>query len=65
MSISSFIRLLHYLFFFCVVVVFKYVEVVCQLVPDGSLLEVRGMGVGLFFRNFLASLMYGCHTAQS
>lgn len=52
-------------FFFCVVAVFKYVEVVCQLIPDGSLREVRGMGVNLFFRNSLASLMYGCHTAQS
>lgn len=30
-----------------------------------SLREVRGMGVNLFFRNSLASLMYGCHTAQS
>lgn len=52
-------------FFFCVVAVFKYVEVVCQLIPDGSLREVRGMGVNLFFRNSLASLMYGCHTAKS
>lgn len=63
MSILSFIRLLHS--FFCVVVVFKYIEAVCQLIPNGSLREVREMGVGLFFRNSLASLMYGCHTAQS
>ena len=49
LSCLYFLLYVYFILFFCVVVVFKYIEAVCQLIPNGSLREVRRRWALVFF----------------